>query len=95
MQDIIDAKLNRGGFGVEGYTIRKYNPFLDKTKVPKIVKGQKTTYLDQHIKINSLVQVGKLNMSGDILDKKKKSSIPKSPRYTLATEIEKMEKKSP
>ena len=34
-------------------------------------------------------------MSGDLLDKKKKSSLPKSPRITLPIEIEKKQKKLP
>ena len=34
-----------------------------------------------------------MNLSGDMLDKKHKSSLPKEPRVTMPNEIEKQEKK--
>ena len=93
IQDIIDAKLHKLAFGIEGYTIRNYNPFLDKPKVSKIVNTKKPTYIDEIVKEKRLIQVANMNLSGDMLDKKGRSSLNKSPRITLPMEIEKYEKK--
>ena len=93
IQAIIDSKLNKLGFGIEGYFIRKYNPFLDKPKVNKIVNTKKSCFLDEYVKVKSLIKVANMDMSLDLLDKKKKSSLSRSPRVTMPQEIEKREKK--
>ena len=42
---------------MEGYTIRKYNPYMDKALVPKIAPGSKGCFLDELIKSKRNINV--------------------------------------
>jgi hypothetical protein len=63
MKDFIEGKLNKPEFGIEGYEIPKFNPFLDKPRITKIVNVKKKCFLDDYIKEKSHVPEAKYEVS--------------------------------
>ena len=93
VQEIVDMKLGRKGFGVEGYNIRNYDPYIDKPIVTKIPPGNKGCFLDELLKSKKHINVAQFDLSGSMLHKRQKSSADKAPRITIPDEIARMEKR--
>jgi hypothetical protein len=83
MKDIIDAKTKKNEFGIEGYDIPKFNPFMDKARVSKITNTKRKCYLDDYIKEKSHVPEAKYEVTQSLINAKKRSFLCKSPRVTL------------
>lgn len=84
-------------WGIEGYNIRSFNPYLDKASTLKFKNdknSQKTSFIDDIIKKRKPFPApGLYDTTGSLLQQKKHSNLCKSPRVTLPTEIEQIEKK--
>lgn len=48
-----------------------------------MVKNKRTCFLDEYIKMKQSIPIANLDMSGDLLNKKGKSPLPKASRDTL------------
>ena len=93
MQDLIQSS-NRGSddWGIKGYTIPKFNAFLDKPPNFKIVKNKPRDLISEIIKHNKDYPGPKYEVAGNML-LKQKISIYKLPRVTaFAEEAKKFEK---
>ena len=79
-------------FGVSGYAIPKPWP-LEKPLSTIIHSGTKKTFVDYEIKSKKFVPDAKYDVRGNLADKRGKSDWNKDKRHTLATDVEKLNKK--
>lgn len=95
VQDVIhsSSKSNTQEWGIKGYSIRKFNPHMDKPPNFKIVNNKPRDFIGDVIKgIKDFPAPTKYETTGDIL-LKRKISIYKLPRVTaFAEEAKKYEK---
>jgi hypothetical protein len=79
-------------FGVNGYAIPKPWP-LEAPLSTIIHSGQKKTFVDYEIKSKQFVPDAKYDVRGNLADKRAKSDWNKDKRHTLATDVERINKK--
>ena len=95
VQDVIQS-ANRGAddWGIEGYTIPKFNPYLDKPPSFKVTKSRTRDLINDLIKHNKDYPGPKYETGGNML-LKNKISIYKLPRITTFAEEAKRTEKNP
>eukprot|EP00347_Sterkiella_histriomuscorum_P017488 403349166 len=88
-QPLISSFRKQQNWGVEGYNIRKFDPYLDKVHCLQIKDTKNMTYIDMAVKAKEyLPSPQKYETSGSLIDNKR-HGFGKSERITLPTEIEK------
>jgi len=83
-------------WGISGYTIPEFNAKLDKPSCFKITKTKRPSYIDESVKLTARMPApGQYNTidEGGMIDKRKKSSLERSPKLSFMSIIEKQELK--
>ena len=70
-QQFVDYNLHKGEeFGIKGYQCAHTNA-LDKPQMKNIVKGKRTTYLDDAVKAKKFIPPAHYKVAGNMINKKK------------------------
>ena len=80
--------------GVKGYTLRKTLE-MDKPRASVILPYKKTTFVDEAVKMKKFVPCAHYDVIPNMKDKNTRSGLPKGPRSTIATDAERLARKSP
>lgn len=92
MQDIIQTGKSNDEWGIEGYTIRKFDPFMDKAPSFKITKNKPRDFIGDITKFNKdFPGPNKYSTEGSMVFRKQ-LSIYKLPRITAFAEEQKRNK---
>jgi hypothetical protein len=95
VQDVINSsKKSNDDWGLQGYSIPKYNAHLDKPPKIQIQKNKIATFLEQVQKEKGYIPGPVYNVSGSMV-LNKKISISKLPKVTFAQELMKKSEKTP
>lgn len=83
MDEVVNHKLKKGDWGIEGYYIPNFNAHFDKPRVPKITKDKRKCFIDEFVKSKSFLPPADYNVTNNLLSKNKKSFLGKGKRITL------------
>lgn len=84
MQEVVNSnKKTNDDWGLQGYTIPKFNAHLDKPPNVKIMKSKQNDFLSGHAKLKAWVPGPQYEVSGSMI-MTKNISISKLPKITFA-----------
>ena len=94
---MINSSRRNGEFGIEGYVIRQFNPYMDKPRTFRYRKEgvQRDFHSLTQKKARETPSPGHYNVNSSLAQEKRSFSLSKLPRHFLSEEIAKREKDSP
>ena len=96
VREVVAAyKKKKNIWGIEGYDLPKFDVNFDKVRKVKMIKDNRPSFLDEAVKIKKFVPEPTLyEVSGNLINSKKKSGLCKGKRIMMSEEIEIYEKKN-
>ncbi|CDW85772.1 UNKNOWN [Stylonychia lemnae] len=89
VSDVVKAyKKKKSLWGIDGYDFPIFDANFDKVRTHKIVNNGKKNFIDQYVKLKSIVPAPvEYNTSGNIINPKKGSNMAKGKRMTLIDDV--------